>query len=138
MVSVTSQTTNRLRIFVSLSDPSSYTVWSPQCKMLSLDPHEEDVMKFFSKQNAISCSTKRPLTSIEHNIDDDRVRLILHTELKSEYFLHLVCCYQQIFRAGLNETADVEFRCGVFYFKCCLIYSVFLAVYQSVNILMSQ
>ncbi|CRL03323.1 CLUMA_CG016463, isoform A, partial [Clunio marinus] len=91
-----------------------YLVWSPQCKMPSLEPLAPDVMKLFSKEVFEPCSKKHPLTSIEQNFDDDTVKVILHHGLKSKYLSsdqnQLECCYKEITRGGSNATADDKFN----------------------------
>lgn len=82
--------------------------------MPSLDPHTDDVLEYFTKQEHVSCSSKRPLTSIDQDFKTNKVRLVLHEDLKSHYLWfyqsHLKCCYQEITRSGVNETADEEFK----------------------------
>lgn len=96
------------------SVPSGYLVWSPQCKMLSLEPLAADVMKLFSKEQFEPCSRKRPLTSIEQNFEEDSVKVMFHRGLKSKYLTsdqnQLDCCYQEITRGGANATADDKFK----------------------------
>lgn len=93
---------------------TGYLVWSPQCKMLSLEPLAADVMKLFSKEEFEPCSRKRPLTSIEQNFEEDTVKVVFHRGLKSKYLNtdqnQLDCCYQEITRGGVNATADDKFK----------------------------
>lgn len=94
--------------------PSGYLVYSPQCKMLSLEPLAADVMKLFSKEEFEPCSKKHPLTSIKQNFDDDTVQVVYHRGLKAKYMSseqnQLDCCYQEISRGGSNTTADDKFK----------------------------
>lgn len=101
-------------ISIETSVPSGYLVFSPFCKMLSLEPLAADVMKLFSKEEFEPCSKKRPLTSIEQNFEEDTVKVVFHRGLKSKYLSsdqnQMDCCYQEISRGGKNTTADDKFK----------------------------
>ncbi|KAG5678026.1 hypothetical protein PVAND_007734 [Polypedilum vanderplanki] len=94
--------------------PPGYLVYSPQCKMLSLDPLSSDVMRLFSKEEFEPCSKKNPLTSIEQNFEKDTAKLIYHRGLKSKYLSsdqnQIDCCFQEITRGGSNTTADDKYN----------------------------
>lgn len=98
----------------TLSVPKGYLVWSPKCRMLSLDALAPDVMKLFNKENFEPCSKKHPLTSIEQNFDDDIAKFVFYRGMKSKYLNadqnQLDCCYQEITRGGSNKTADDKFK----------------------------
>lgn len=94
--------------------PLGYNVFSPQCKILSLDPLASDVMRLFSKEDFEACSKKHPLTSVELNYEEDTAKLIYHRGLRSKYVSgnqnQLDCCYQDITRGGgTNATADDKY-----------------------------
>lgn len=111
-MSIVSNTTSSNSIKPSV--PPGYLVFSPQCKMLSLEPLAADVMKLFSKEEFEPCSKKRPLTSIEQSFEEDTVRVVFHQGLKSKYLSsdqnQMECCYQEITRGGTNTTADNKFK----------------------------
>ncbi|XP_070499360.1 uncharacterized protein [Chironomus tepperi] len=94
--------------------PVGYNVYSPQCRILSLDPLASDVMRLFSKEDFEPCAKKHPLTSIEQNYDDDIAKLIYHRGFKSKYLNpdqnQIDCCYQEITRGGSNATADDKYN----------------------------
>jgi len=89
-------------------------VYSPQCRILSLDPLASDVMRLFSKEDFEPCAKKHPLTSIEQNFEDDIAKLIYHRGFKSKYLNpdqnQIECCYQEITRGGSNATADDKYK----------------------------
>lgn len=94
--------------------PPGYLVFSPQCKMLSLEPLASDVMRLFSKEAFVPCAKRHPLTTIKQNFDEDIVELIFHQNLKAKFLSgdqnRLTCCYQEITRSGENATADEKFK----------------------------
>lgn len=109
MIDINTTTNNSIK-----SVPPGYLVWSPQCKMLSLEPLAADVMRLFTKEEFEPCSKKRPLTSIEQNFEEDTVKVVFHNALKAKYMAadqnQLECCYQEITRGGANSTADDKFK----------------------------
>jgi hypothetical protein len=95
------------------SVPPGYLVWSPFCKMMSLEPLSPDVMNLFKKEEYEPCSKRQPLTSIEQNFNNEQVLLIYHEDMKSKYLAsghnQIECCYQEITRSGANITADDKY-----------------------------
>ncbi|XP_058836492.1 uncharacterized protein LOC131693036 isoform X2 [Topomyia yanbarensis] len=93
--------------------PKGFLVWSPECKMLDLDPLAEDVMRLFHKERFEPCSPKQPLTSIEQTFENDTVLLRFHRDRVTSHLPHYMkfidCCYQSIERSGINEKADNDY-----------------------------
>ena len=94
--------------------PPGYLVYSPKCRMMSLDPLASDVMRLFTQEEFEPCSNKKPLTSIKQNFEEDVVHLVFHKDQKRKFLSgghnQLTCCYQEITRGGSNETADDRFK----------------------------
>jgi hypothetical protein len=96
------------------SVPPGYLVFSPKCKMLSLEPLAPDVMRLFTKEDFEPCAKKHALTTVEQNYEENSAKLIYHREYKAKYLSAdqntLECCYQEISRGGYNATADDKFE----------------------------
>ncbi|XP_058462959.1 uncharacterized protein LOC131437554 isoform X2 [Malaya genurostris] len=93
--------------------PKGFLVWSPECKILDLDPLADDVMRLFHKERFVPCSPKQPLTSIEQTFENDTVLLRFHRDRITSHLPHYMksidCCYQSIERSGVNEKADNDY-----------------------------
>lgn len=85
--------------------PNGYLVWSPQCKIASLNPMATDVRKLYHREKAISCSTKQPLTSVEWNPETKKYYLTVIESAKKPYHLSAAdqCEYQEITRKSENH-----------------------------------
>jgi hypothetical protein len=84
--------------------PPEYSVYSPRCKIPRLNAFEPEVMEIFEKKYYEPCSTKRPLTSIEHNLKHDTVKVFYHSENEADYEFNstLSCCYEEISRGEFD------------------------------------
>jgi hypothetical protein len=91
--------------------PSGYLVYSPSCKIPSLDPFAPDVMEIFYKKNDLECWKTRPLTSIDQDFKNDIVKVLVHHEHEEIYFKEngrqLNCYYKEVKRK-LNDDKDYE------------------------------
>jgi hypothetical protein len=96
-----SKITQKLEIIL----PPDYVVYSPQCKILKMNPFEPEVMNIFKRKNYEPCSKKRPLTSIEQNFDDNTVKVLYHSknEVDYEFYSTLSCCYEEISRGKYDK-----------------------------------
>lgn len=86
--------------------PKGYLVWSPQCKIASLDPRAADVMKLYHREKAISCTTKPPLTSVEWNGATQKYYLKVVGEATKNYRFHPSsdqCVCQMVTRKTENK-----------------------------------
>lgn len=94
------------------SQETGYLVWSPQCRMISLDPFESAMMKLFKKQTFKACSEKLPLTSIEQNFEEDVVRLVLHQDRfnATTNSSNVRCCYESVYRLAADKQPDKNFQ----------------------------
>lgn len=79
-----------------------YLIWTPQCKIIDLDPFAPDIMEYFTKENYTPCSDLEPLTSIEQNFRENTAKLVLHFDRKSQFLslnqTKLNCSYQEVQR----------------------------------------
>jgi hypothetical protein len=94
--------------------PKGYLVYSPGCRMIDLNPYEKDVMKLFTKESLMKCKEK-PLTRIHMNYETNQAVLVVNQTLAVSEYLDrgqkmIDCCYQNIMRSGVNESADNHYE----------------------------
>lgn len=94
----------------SLTVPEGYLVWSPQCKIASLDPMAKDVMRLYHREKPISCSKGPSLTKIEWNPSTQRYYLLVVAEAKKAYHYYNsntgsdgYCTYEEVSRKTENK-----------------------------------
>lgn len=85
--------------------PKGYLVWSPKCKIASLDPMASDVMRLYHREKALSCSSKAALTSVEWNSETRKYYLKVSDSARSHYHLSAAdrCTYQELTRKSENQ-----------------------------------
>ncbi|CRK88998.1 CLUMA_CG002690, isoform A [Clunio marinus] len=84
-----------------------------------MNPFAEEAMKHFSAMEYQSCSSIKPLTSIDQNFEDDTARLIIHEERISQFYNESIqsgfsCCYRKALRLETAELPDYQLH----YYKC--------------------
>lgn len=50
-----------------------------------MNPFAKEAMKVFKREKFEPCSTKRPLTTVSQNFENDTVQLTIHNDRKKEY-----------------------------------------------------
>lgn len=85
--------------------PKGYLVWSPKCKIASLDPMASDVMRLYHREKALSCSSKAALTSVDWNPETRKYYLKVSDSARSHYHLSVAdrCTYQELTRKSENQ-----------------------------------
>lgn len=80
-------------------------MWSPQCKIASLDPMAADVMKLYHREKAIACTTKPPLTSVQWNPVTQKYNLKVVEEARGSYRIKSgdKCVCQEVTRKSENK-----------------------------------
>lgn len=55
------------------------------CKIPNMNPFAKEAMKVFKRVKYEPCSAKRPLTSVDQNLEKDTAMLLIHDGRKSDY-----------------------------------------------------
>lgn len=90
----------------SLTVPEGYLVWSPQCKIASLDPMAKDVMRLYHREKPISCTKGPSLTKMEWNPITQRYYLVVVAEAKKAHHYYNsdgFCTYEEVSRKTENK-----------------------------------
>jgi hypothetical protein len=87
--------------------PKEFLVYSPSCKIPSLDIFSPDVLEIFEKDEYEKCSDIQPLTSIDQDFANDVVKLIYHSEYEKDYLngteTKIKCYFRQVTRMPEND-----------------------------------
>lgn len=92
-----------------LAVPNGYLVWSPQCKIRSLDPRAKVVMALFHRQKSLTCAVKGvPLTTLEWSPNSQRHYLRVVAEAKEAHGYYRsgsdgYCVYEEVSRKSENQ-----------------------------------
>jgi hypothetical protein len=62
-----------------------FIVNTENCQIPNINPFSSDAMKVFKTEKYVTCSDKKPLTTIKEISNNNSKILLIHDELKNEY-----------------------------------------------------
>ncbi|KAJ8943440.1 hypothetical protein NQ318_015720 [Aromia moschata] len=78
---------------------------TPGCRIENVDPYSEEIKDYIYKVNAITCSSRKPLTYILKR--EDKLTLNINASLLTDYsMLPVTCCFSTIKRNPLGPHPD--------------------------------
>lgn len=87
-----------------LTVPAGYLVYSKDCKIVSLDPMAKDVMRLFSREKNLTCSTKPPFTTVERQNGTGRFLLkVVDVAKKKRSYRLDKCSVRMVTRMTENQ-----------------------------------
>lgn len=86
-----------------------FLVHTSHCKIPDFNPFSSDVMEIIQNELPEECRNMKPVTKLIKN--NGEIWLEYDEKLRKLYYpLSTFCCYQDIYRAGSNETADMLYE----------------------------
>lgn len=106
-----------INIYLFVTVPSEYLVYSPNCQIPALDPLASDVMALFRHLEYTPCSNLPALTYVTVDESTNIAQLHINASLLRKYNIQKRgaidrCCYQEIRRSGIDHDADRKFTLG--------------------------
>lgn len=85
--------------------PKGYLVWSPQCKIVSLNHLAADVMQLYHREKPLVCSTKPILTEVRWSPQNNRYIVEVAKATKKSFFGSgpEYCTIQEVHRKSEDE-----------------------------------